>query len=118
MAFIAFNVPGPAPIPGDHPRRRRLLAIMVLMLVTILLVLFDGGTGQLGLFSLFSQPGPKLRVSSPICGTWDLKPKPFSGVMSEMDPIGIAASPSGSIWVVGQVTNSFGEGYHPAMARW
>lgn len=118
MTFMALNVAGHASTVSAHPRRRKLQALIVLMFVTILLVLFDAGTGQLGLLSLFSQPGPKLHISTPICGTWDLKPEPFSGFMSEMELTGIAASPSGSIWVVGQETNSFGDGYHPAMAHW
>jgi hypothetical protein len=83
-----------------------------------LAVLFDAGTGQLGLFSLFSPTGPTLSVSSPICGIWDLKPAPFSGFLSEVEVSGITTSPSGSVWVVGDATNFISEGYHPAMSHW
>src|SRR5262245_54094733 len=107
-----------APATKLHPRRRKLVTFLIIASLCALLLIFDAGTGQLGLFSLFSSSGPTLQISSPICGTWELKPAPFSGVMSEMELSDMAASPSGDIWVVGNATNSLGEGYHPAMSQW
>lgn len=112
------SVTSPATVANVLPRRRKLLTFIVLTLAGVVLVLLDAGTGQLGLFSLFSSPGPKLQVSSPICGTWELKPTPFSGVLSEVELNSIATSPSGSIWVLGDATNSFSDGYHPTISRW
>jgi hypothetical protein len=106
------------PVARMRPWRRRLLTVVILTLVGAMLVLYDGATGQLGIISLFSPSGPTLQVSAPICGTWETKPAPFPGISSEIELSGIATSPSGSIWIVGNATTLIGEGYHPAMSHW
>ena len=101
-----------------RPRRRRLLPFITLVLICAVLMLFDASTGKLGFFSILSPSGPTLQVPSPICGTWELKPAPFAGVMSQMDVGGLATSPSGSVWALGDVSDPLSDGYQPAMARW
>ncbi|HEX8598887.1 MAG TPA: hypothetical protein VF952_10280 [Chloroflexia bacterium] len=97
--------------------RSRLRIIIAVLLAVIAAALFDAVSGRLGILSFFSPSGPTLAISSPVCGTWEMKPLPFPGALSEFKLSGIAASPSGSLWALGSTSILASEG-QLAVARW